>query len=165
MLGINQYHHQSIRLVKSINMSWMMGMEQPDQILYPTTEIWGSVSIAKKLRTDISNRKDPTIQTTIVHLNQWTELWHSGQNHLPTGSFNSVIYVFRSGRNIDNHTGINPQGPIMTTIPESTRSNHCKIFDSVIKTSDLAYRGFPWNGTTKTGSEKLAENLRCNIRN
>ena len=55
---------------------------------------------------------DPTIQTTIVHLKESTRLGHIDQNHFLVSSLNSGIYVPRSGRNIDNHTGMNPQEPI-----------------------------------------------------
>ena len=46
----------------------MMGTEQLNQILFPATEIGGSVRIENTPRTDIENRKDPTIQPTIYHL-------------------------------------------------------------------------------------------------
>ena len=42
---------------------------------------------------------------------------HSGWNHFPIRSLNSGIDVPRSVRNIYNRTGVNPQGPIVTTIP------------------------------------------------
>ena len=48
-------------LGKSITRNWVTGTEQPDQILLPTTEIGGSVSIVNTLRTDTENWKDPTI--------------------------------------------------------------------------------------------------------
>ena len=100
----------------------MTSTEQPDQILLKNTEIGGSVSIAKKLRTDTANRNDPTIQQTTVHLKKGTGLGNSDRNHLPKGSLNSGIYVTRSGRNIYNNTGMNPQGQIVTTIPEYNRA-------------------------------------------
>ena len=95
----------------------MVGTEQLEEILLPTTEIGGSVSIANTLRTDTDNRTDPTIQPTIVHIDQATKRVQSDQNHFPIGILNSGIGVPIYGRNIDNHTGMNPQGPIITTIP------------------------------------------------
>ena len=40
----------------------MTGTEQTDQILLSTIEIGGSISIVNKLRSDIENQTDPTIQ-------------------------------------------------------------------------------------------------------
>ena len=87
---------------------------------------------------------------------------HSDQNHLPIGSLNSGIDVPRSGRNIDNPTGMNPQGPIVITISESNRANNCDIFNLVRKTSHLTYRGSPLYGIMKSEGENLVENLRRN---
>ena len=105
----------------------MIGTEQTYQILIPTTEICGSVKysmgITNLFRTDTENRTDPNIQPTIVYLNQATLMVHSYWNHFSLGSLDSVTDVPRSGRNIDNRTWINPQGPIVNTIPDSNRSN------------------------------------------
>ena len=126
-----------------------MGTEKPDQILLTTIEIGGSVMISNTLRTDTENRTDTTIQPTIVHLRKSTGPGQSDRNHFPIGSLNSGIDVTISGRNIDNRTGMKPQGTIVTTIPESKRMNNCKIFDSISRTSDLAYRGSLWHVTKK----------------
>ena len=61
-------------------------------------------------------------------------------------------------QNINNHTGMNTQGPIMTTIPESSISNNFGIFDLVKRTPDIAYRGLPWYGTKKSENENLRGN-------
>ena len=103
-------------LGKSITRNWIIGTEQPAQMLLQTTEIVGSVSIANPLRYDTVIQTDPNIQPTIVHFKQATIPGGSDWNHLPIGSFNIGIYVPISGRNIDNRTKMNPQGPIVTTI-------------------------------------------------
>ena len=125
-------------LGKSITTNRMMGTEQPYKILLPTTKIGRSITIANTLRTDTENRTDPTIQPKILHPKQATEMVHSECNHFPIRNLNSGIDVTIYGRNIDNPTGMNPQGPIGTTIPESNRANNCNIFDLVISTSDLS---------------------------
>ena len=53
-----------------------------------------------------------------------------------------------------------PQGYILKNIPEYNRANNCDIFNSVSKTSDIAYMGSPWHGTTKNEAVNLVENLR-----
>ena len=110
-------------LGKSITKNPTTSTEQPDKILLTNTEIGGSVSIAEKLRTDTANRNDPTIKKTTVHLNKATGPGRSDRNHFPIGSLNSGITITRSGRNIYNNTGMNPQGHIVTTIPEYNRAN------------------------------------------
>ena len=112
----------------------------------------------KSLRTEKVNRTDPTSQPTIVHLKQATGPGHNERNHFPIRIFNSGIDVPRSGRNIDNHTGMKPKGPIMTKISESNRVNNCYIFDSVNKTLDIASTVLPWYGT-KNETGNLVENL------
>ena len=57
---------------------------------------------------------------------------------------------------------MNPQGPIVTTIPESNIANNCNIFNSIGRISDSACRILPWPGTMKIESENLVENLRGN---
>ena len=98
-------------------------MEQPAQILFPTNEIEGSISIMYTLRTDTSKHTDPTIQPTRLHLKQANGPVHSELNHFLIRILNSGIDVTSSGRNIDNPTRMNPQGTIVTTIPESNRAN------------------------------------------
>ena len=149
-------------LGKSITRTWMTGKEQQAQILFPTTEIGGSINIAIKLRADTANNMEPTIQPTIIHLKQANGTRHGERNHLPIGILNSGIDVPRSGRNIDNHIGMNPQGPIVTTIPESNRANNCDILNSVSKTSDITYTSSPCHDTIKYEDENLVENLRDN---
>ena len=46
---------------KSITRNQITVMDQPDQILFPTTEIGGSVSTTNTLWSDTANRTDPTI--------------------------------------------------------------------------------------------------------
>ena len=108
--------------------------------------------LGKSLRTDTENWTDPTSQSTIFHLNQATGLGHNDRNHLPISSSNISIDVPRYGCNIDCHTGMKPQGPIVTTIPESNRANNYVIFNSVSKTSDIYYRVFLWHDTIKSES-------------
>ena len=81
------------------------------------------MDIADPFSTDTENRTDPTIQPTVVHLNQATGLGNSDRNHPPLISLDSGTDVPISGRNIYNRTGMNPQGPIVTTIPEYNREN------------------------------------------
>ena len=129
-------------------------MDQQAQILFPTTEIGGSVSITNTLGSDTANR------TAIILFKQATVPGHSDRNHLPIGSFNGGIDVLRSRQNIDKCNGMNPQGPIVTTIPESNGYNNCNIFDLVRRTLDLSYSILAWNGTMTSEGENLAENLR-----
>ena len=108
-------------LEKSITRNWMTGMEKTAQILVPTTEIGESIKysmgISNPFRADTLNRTDPTIQPTTAHCNQAAGLGHSDKNHFPLVILDSGTDVPKSGWNIDNRTGINPQGPIVTTIP------------------------------------------------
>ena len=145
----------TVPLGKSITRNRMTGTEQPDQIFLRTTEIGGSISIVKTLKADTENWKDTTIQQTIFQFKQANVPGNSDLNHFLIGSFNSGIDVTRPGRNIDNRTGVNPQGHIVTIIPESNRANNCNIFDSIRRTSYLAYRSSAWHGTLKSESEKL----------
>ena len=73
-----------------------------------------------------------------------------------------VVLITISGRNINNRTGMDPQGPIVTMIPESNRAKNCNIFDLVRKTPYFAYRGLLWYGTMKSEIENLVENLGDN---
>ena len=90
-----------------------------------------------KLRDDTANQTYPTIQLATAQFNQVTATGHSDQKHFPIGILNSGIDVPKYGRNIDNHTDINPQEPIVTTIPESSKTNNCDIFDLVNRKLDL----------------------------
>ena len=101
----------------------MSDTEQPAQILLPTTEIVGSISITNTLRTYTENQTDFTIQMTIVHLKQANGPVHIDWNHFLIGFLNSGIDVTSSGWNIDNRTRMNPQGTIVNTIPEPDREN------------------------------------------
>ena len=102
---------------KSITRNQMTGAEQPDQILFPTTEIGGSISIADTLMANTENWTDPTIQPTIIHFKQVTVMRYSDRNHFSIMILNSGIDVTRSGQIIDNHIGMSPQVPIVTMIP------------------------------------------------
>ena len=90
-------------------------MEQRAQVSFPT-EIVGSenisVGIAHLFRTHRANRNDRTIQPTIIHSNQSSGQGHSDGDYSPLGSLDSGTDAQRggSGRNIDNCTGVNPQG-------------------------------------------------------
>ena len=106
----------------------MTGTEQPAQILLPTNKIGRSVIIMNMPRTDTSNRMDPTNQQTIIHFKQVNGLGHSDCNHFPIGILEKFIDVYRSWRNIDKCTRMNLQGPILTTILFSIRTNKCEIF-------------------------------------
>ena len=100
-------------------MNRVIRKEKPDQVLLPTTEIRGYVSIANKLRSDTASQTNTTIQQTLFHIKKVTGLGHSDWNHFPIGSLNSGIDVPRPGRNIDKQPRMYPQGPIVTTIPDS----------------------------------------------
>ena len=119
-------------LEKIISRNWMTSTEQPDQISLLTTEIGGSIQyfmgILNPYRNNTENRTDPTIQPTSIHFNQSTLPGHSDCDHLPLGNFYSGTDVLRSGRNVDNQTGMKQQGLIMTTIPESNRAKNCGMF-------------------------------------
>ena len=105
----------------------MTGTEQLAQILFPNTEIGRSISIEKPLRDDTANLTFLTNQPTIVDLNQSTTPEKIDQKQFLIVCLNSDIDVTRSGRNIDNRAGMNPQGSIVTMIPDSNRSNNCNI--------------------------------------
>ena len=108
--------------------------------------------LGKIIRTDIANRMDPTSRPTIAHLNQATVPGHNDPNHFPIGILNSGIDFPRSGNNIDNRTGMKPQGPTVTTIPDSNRANNCSIFESVSIALDIVSRFSPWYVTMKCES-------------
>ena len=105
---------------------------------------------------------EPTSQPTIVHLKQATGPVHNDRNHFPIGILNSGIDVPRYGRNIYNQSGMKPQVPIVTTIPESSIEKNCNIFYSVRNTSDLVCRVLPWHVTIKSETVKLVEHLMDN---
>ena len=130
----------------------MTGTEQPTQFSFPTV-IGGSikflVGITNPLRNHKENQKDPTIQPTIMHYNKTTKPGHSGQDCSPLGSSDSGTDVTISRQNIDNHTGMNPKESIMTIILDTHSAKNCNIFDTVGRTLNIAYRGYPWNGAEK----------------
>ena len=149
-------------LGKIITRDWMTGMDQPAQILFPTTEIGESVKysmgIANPFRTDTENQREPTIKPTIVQFKQETGPGHIYRNHFPLRILDSGTDITRYGRNIDNHTGMNPWGPNGTIIPESNRANNCKNFDFIRRILNFSYRGSLWHDTEKGESEKLGGN-------
>ena len=110
------------------------------------------------LRNDTDNRTDPTTQPTIFHLKQSTLTRHSDRNHFPIGILDSGIHVPRSGWNIYNRTGMNPQRPIGNTITYSNISNNCNISDTVSSASSLSYRGLTWHRKMKIEGIKPMEN-------
>ena len=93
---------QSIQMTtlfgKIITRDQMTGMEQLGQILLPTTEIGGSVSITNTFKTETTNQTNLDIQPTILHFKNLTELEHSELNHFPIRSLDSGIDVPRTGR-------------------------------------------------------------------
>ena len=128
-------------LGKIIARNLMTGIEQPAQVSL-STEIGGSVKfsvgITNPFRTNTTNRTDPNIQPTTVHCKQATVLGHSDQYHTPLWSLDSGTDVPRSGRNIDNRTSMNPEGPIVTTIPYSNSAGNFNILYLVRITSYIA---------------------------
>ena len=128
------------QLGKSITRNLMTGTEQPAQVLLPT-EIGGSVQfsvgIVNQFRTHKSNRTGPTIQQTIVQSKKATGPGQSDWEYFPLTSLDSGTDVPRSGNNIHNRTGMNPQGSIVTMIPYSNSANNCGIFESVRVILDL----------------------------
>ena len=115
-------------LKKSITRNRMTGTEQPDEILLSPTEIGGSVKysmgITKPFRTDTANWADPAIQPTIAQFKNSTVPGHSDHKNSPLDILDSGTDVTRSGWNIDNCSGMYPQGPIVSTIPESNRAKN-----------------------------------------
>ena len=87
------------------------------------------MGIVNPFRNDTENLTDPTIEPTIYRFNQATRLGHSDQNNYPLGSLDSDTDLSRSGRNIDNRTGMNPHGTIVTTTQESNRAKNYDIFN------------------------------------
>ena len=73
--------------------------------------------IAHPFRRHVARQNDPTIQLTIVHPNQTTGWGEIDWDYYPLGSLKSGIDVQSGvfGRNADNRTRVNPQGPIETT--------------------------------------------------
>ena len=53
------------------------------------------------------------------------------------------------GQNIDNHTGGNAQGTIITIIPKTNSAINWNIFDSISRMLDIAYIGSWWYGAEK----------------
>ena len=119
-------------LGKSITRNMMKGAA--DQVSLPN-EIGGSVKflvfISNPFRNQTANFTDPTIQpsifTTKKRLDWDTAIWYD----FPLGSLGSGTDVPIYQWSIDNRTGVNLQGPIVTMIPESNSTSRCQIFDSV----------------------------------
>ena len=63
-----------------------------------------------------------------------------------------------SGRSIDNHTGMNPQRPIVTMVPESNSARNFYIFNSIKGALDISFRGLPWHIAAKSESENIGGN-------
>ena len=99
-----------------------------------------SVGIAYPFRTHRANCNKPNIQPTIIHCNQETVWGNSDWYYCPLGSLDSGtdVQIRGYGHNIDNRTGMNPQGPIGTIIPGTNSESKWNIFDSFSKNSDLA---------------------------
>ena len=70
----------------------------------------------KTIQESHKNGNNPTIQPTIVHSNQSIVPVHIDWDYFPLGGLYSVTDVPRFRWNHDNRTGMNPQGPIVTTI-------------------------------------------------
>ena len=129
-----------------------------DKVLLPT-EIGGSVKLSigimNPFRTHTVNQTDPAIQKITVWSNLETEPGHSDWEYFPLESLESGTDVPRSGRNIDNRTGMNSQVPIVTTILESNITSNCNIFNSFRRDLDIVYRGLLWQCAEKIESENL----------
>ena len=115
----------------------MTGKKQLVKISFPNTEIGGpvkhSIGITNPFRDGIENHTYPTIQPTNIHFNQKTRQGNSDWNQFNFKNLNIGIDFSRSRQNIDNRIGMNPQGTILTTIPDSNRANNCDILDLVIR--------------------------------
>ena len=146
----------------SITRNLITGMEQSTQVSF-LTEIGGYanflVGIMNPFRTNKAHRTDPTIESAIVHSNQENRTGHSDRDYSPIRSLDSGTDVTRYGQNIDNRTGTNSQGPIVTMIPEYNSFSNCNILDSARRTPDRSYRSSPWYGAAKIESEKLEGNF------
>ena len=145
----------------SINRNMMMGTEQLAQVLLPT-EIVGYTTLLLGIANPLNNYTEnwvyPTIQPIIFQYTQATGPENSDREYFPLGSLDSGTYVPISRRNIVNRTGMNPQAPIVITIPHSNIAKNCNIFDSVSRTPDLDYRGSLWNGAEKSEIKNLRGN-------
>ena len=62
------------------------------------------------------------------------------------------------GRNINNRTRVNPQGPIGTIISETNSARSFGIIDSTSRTFYIVYRGLLWQGADKIESENHGGN-------
>ena len=102
------------------------------------------MGIANPFKTYKANQMNPNIQPNIFHLIHLTGPVHSGWIHFPISILESGIDVPIYRQNIGNSNEMNPQGPILTMIPESNRENNCNIFDFIRRTSDISYRGSMW---------------------
>ena len=69
------------------------------------------VEIAHPFRTHREIWNDPIIQLTVIPSNQATRWVQSDQDYLPFRSLKvrTDVQSRRSGQNIDNRTGLNPQ--------------------------------------------------------
>ena len=87
------------------------------------------VGIAHPFRTHRANWHGPTIQPNITHSNQATGWGHSDWDYPPLRILDSGTDIRSrgSGQKIDNHTGVNPQGPIGTIIPYTNSASNCDI--------------------------------------
>ena len=146
----------------SITRNLITGMEQSTQVSF-LTEIGGYanflVGIMNPFRTNKAHRTYPTIESAIVNSNQENRTGHSDRDYSPIRSLASGTDVTRYGQNIDNRTGTNSQGPIVTMIPEYNSFSNCNILDSARRTPDRSYRSSPWYGAAKIESEKLEGNF------
>ena len=140
----------------------MTGMKQPVHISLPTPEIEGAVNTQWVSLTHSGTTQKivwtPLFNQLLPSSGKWLEQDTVIGTTPPLRILNSGIDVPRSGRNIDNCTGMNPQGPIVTKIPEYNRANNCNIFKLIIKPLDLAYMVLPWHDTMKSESENLKGN-------
>ena len=91
----------------------------------------------------------------MVHSNQLTVPGNSDREYFPLVSLDSGTAVPRSGRNIDNRTGMNPQVPIVTTISESNSVSNWNIFNFIRGKSDISYRFSLWHGAATSENESL----------
>ena len=130
-------------LGKIIPMDLMTCMRQPAQV-FLTAKIEGSVKlsvgISKPFGKTDKIQNEPNIQPTITQSNQSIGPGHIDWDYFPI----MLVYIGtnypRTGWNNYKRTGMNPQGPIVTTILEYNSVNNCDIFDSVRMMSGLSYR-------------------------
>ena len=125
---------------KSITWNRMAGMEQPDQILLPATEIWGYVSIANPLRPGTANQTDPLFNQQFSTSSKRPERYTVIESTLPLGVWIMILTFPYSGRILITARGWTHRDPSRpqsqsladrTTVTSSTRSEGRRIWPKV----------------------------------